>query len=114
MKTILTLILALFIGLTVISQDVYIYKLQFDKEKTALTTIESIDTLAIQWQKVSPSITGYSYYNNDSTAIYETGYFYDVITYTKLPQLDQYIVDPYPNKFNHTFAVKNAIYKRKE
>ena len=119
MKTII-LILTLFIGLSATAQKPVIFKLKFSDEQTALPILEAVDTLQGVYVKynVTPNIVGYSQrlFSNDSIPIYEGGYFVDVLSLEDLPELNQYIVDPYPTKFNHTFyglTEKNAIYKRK-
>lgn len=107
MKNIL-LILALLISIYSYS-EVYVYKLKFDKQSDVV--LDSTMT----YVKVQPSII--SYQGVDSTAVYEEGIFYDVISNKELSQLNKFIVSPYPSKFNHSFAginETNAIFVRKE
>ena len=111
MKT-LTLILVLF-SFVLTAQNGYVYKLKFADQQTAAQVLDSTITKA----KVSASIIGYSYFRNDSTAIYEDGIFYDVISPFPIDKLNKYIIDPYPTKFNHCFAgvdETNAVFVRKE
>ena len=94
------------------AQKPIIYKLKFDRQTTADKVIDSTMTFV----KVSPSIIGWEYQGEDSTAVYAKGYFYDVISRVELPQLNKYIVSPYPDKFNHSFAGRNesnTIFKRR-
>lgn len=106
----LFLILALFAMVAVQAQDIYVYKLKFEKQ----SQIEILDS-TMTFAKVQPSIIEWkqNLFNSDSTAVYEKGFFYDVISNKELPQLNAYIVDPYPTKFNHCFAgidETNAIF----
>ncbi len=105
------------IGFSCMAQQPVIYKLKFDKQKSADEMLNPIDTLqGVYVVPVANKIIGYSQnlFNADSTAIYEGGYFYDVLSENgELPQLDAYILDPYPTNPRHQWMGISAIYKRK-
>jgi len=107
MKTTL-IIIALFIGMGLQAQT-FVYKIVFDKLETAETVIDS----TMEFATVAAPILKWIPNGEDSTAVYEKGYFYDIISKVKLPRLNEYIVNPYPDKFNHAFAginETNAIF----
>lgn len=108
----LILILALFIGLGAMAQTPYIYKLHSDNPIEIFDSTMFVVTVSpeiIEWKQ--------NFFGSDSTAVYEEGYFYDVLTKVEKPELNQYIIDPYPTEFHHCFVglnETNAIFKRKE
>ena len=110
MKAIL-IILALMIGITVQSQTVYVC--QFETQGIADNVISQVDTLALAVHNPQPSIIGYSQnlFNSDSTAILESGVFYNVISQVDLPILNQYVI--YPCKMKQYWG-GNFTYKLKE
>ena len=93
-----------------------IYKVKFNKEKVANGVLQPIDSLVLIIP-VNPLVIGYNKLDNgDSTAIFEDGVFYDILSEKGIeyPQLDIYIIKPYPTKFSHSFyglTKENAIFK---
>jgi hypothetical protein len=98
----LILIFALFIGIAAQAQDVYIYKIVFSDAKESVQILDSTMIAAT----VPPAIIKWkqNFFGSDSTAVYEDGYFVDVMTFKAVDKLKPYIINPYPAKFNHSFA----------
>jgi hypothetical protein len=107
----LILFIILCVSLSAFSQDVWIYKLVFSDAKESVKILDSTMIVAT----VQPSIIQWkqNFFGSDSTAVYEDGYFVDVMTFEPVDKLKPYIINPYPTKFNHCFSgvdETNAIF----
>lgn len=112
MKT-LTLILMLF-AITAMAQNPIVYVCKFQKQSKAEQVIAQLDSLYIEVANPRARIISYrqNFLSKDSTAIYEDGYFYNVITYVEFPVLLEYVI--YPCKMKQRWGVDESAYKHKE